>query len=94
MVNKARRVSRDCTEGTDSWNLLHVARYQHQVLISDGSTNVYQIKSKATGEYLYAASDDLARDQFRRRVFTRTNKETSPSSDDNWESKGKHLITN
>jgi hypothetical protein len=54
-----------------------------------GSCNVYRIKSKATREYLYAASDDLAYDQDRRRVFTWTNTTTTPSTHpDFWEKKG------
>ena len=32
--------------------------------------NYFRIQSKANGEYLYAGSDDLAKDADRRRVFT------------------------
>jgi hypothetical protein len=46
------------------------------------SGEVFQIriKSQATGEYLYAAADDLAHDPLRRRVFTWTNTSATPIS--------------
>ena len=39
-----------------------------------------RIKNQATGEYLYAAADDLATDRLRRRVFTWTNTSMNPHS--------------
>ena len=49
-----------------------------------GTRDQIRIKNQATGEYLYAAADDLAQDSERRRVFTWTDTATSPQ---NWENK-------
>lgn len=46
-----------------------------------GAANQLRFVSQATGEYLYAAADDLARDAERRRVFTWTDLSTIPESD-------------
>jgi hypothetical protein len=42
--------------------------------------NHIRIKNQGTGEYLYAAADDLASDRLRRRVFTWTNTSVTPLS--------------
>jgi hypothetical protein len=53
-----------------------------------GTRDQIRIKNQATGEYLYAAADDLAQDSERRRVFTWTDTSTSPTSDtQDWEKK-------
>ena len=53
-----------------------------------GTLNQIRIKNAASGEYLYAAADDLAHDSERRRVFTWANTSTTPTSNpDFWENK-------
>ena len=46
-----------------------------------GTGDQIRIKNQVTGEYLYAAADDLAHDSERRRVFTWNDISTSPTSD-------------
>ncbi len=63
--------------------------FDSQDLISGHTKNKYRIKSKATGEYLYAAADYWAHDSERRRVFTWTDKGSDPSSEENSKEIGK-----
>ena len=59
-----------------------------------GSDARIRIKSATSGEYLYAADDDLARDPERRRVFTWTNMSTIPDSDPQyWEKTADWILT-
>jgi hypothetical protein len=53
-----------------------------------GTDDHIRIKNQATGEYLYAETDDLAYDTERRRVFTWTDTSTTPTSNPSfWENK-------
>ena len=59
-----------------------------------GSDSRIRIKNAKSGEYLYAAADDLARDDERRRVFTWTNMSTIPDSDPGyWEKTADWIVS-